>query len=77
MIKTSLLLIALLLSVVVTLTLHYQQHNRAYPLQKLQEITQLTHLGKLSLSVGYQESLYNPSYPEMPSLKKMDFIYEE
>ena len=44
--------------------------------QALQTITELTSQSKLSLSVAYDESSYNPTYPEMPNLKKMDFVYE-
>ena len=45
-------------------------------IEALQNITELTHQSKLSLSVAYDESLYNPTYPDMPNLKKMDFVYE-
>lgn len=39
-------------------------------------ITSLTHMTPLSLSVSYDESSLNMTYPEMPTLGKMDFLYE-
>ena len=39
-------------------------------------ITSLTHMSPLSLSVSYDESSFNMTYPEMPTLGKMDFLYE-
>ena len=39
-------------------------------------ITALTHMAPLSLSVAYDESNDNRTYPEMQGLGRMDFIYE-
>ncbi len=39
-------------------------------------MTALTHMAPLSLSVGYDESAYNSTYPDMSALGRMDFIYE-
>ena len=39
-------------------------------------ITSLTHMSPLSLSVSYDESSFNRTYPEMPTLGRMDFLYE-
>jgi len=44
--------------------------------QSLEAITQLTHMAPLSLSVAYDASKYNTTYPEMPTLGRMDFVYE-
>lgn len=40
-------------------------------------ISSLTHMSPLSLSVSYNESSFNLTYPEMPALGKMDFLYEQ
>lgn len=42
----------------------------------LNAITQLTHMAPLSLSVAYDASKHNITYPEMPTLNRMDFVYE-
>jgi uncharacterized membrane protein YjgN (DUF898 family) len=76
MIKSFLILTLLLLTMLITISLHYFQSSTKNIVQRLQTLTQLTHDSRLSLSVAYDESYYNPSYPEMPNLKKMDFIYE-
>ena len=39
-------------------------------------IISLTHMSPLSLSVSYDESSFNMTYPEMPTLGRMDFLYE-
>ena len=55
-------------------------HYLLFPTNKttniVQQMTQLTHMAPLSLSVAYDESIYNNSYPEMQGLGRMDFIYE-
>jgi len=61
---------------VISISLHYFQYPTKDKIEKLQTLTKLTHNSQLSLSVSYDEAYYNPSYPEMPNLKKMDFIYE-
>ena len=61
---------------IVSITLHYLQSSKKDDIEALQNIVELTHQSKLSLSVGYDESLYNPTYPDMPNLRKMNFIYE-
>ena len=76
MIKSFLILTLLLITMFITISLHYFQSSTEHKAEALKTLTQLTHDSKLSLSVAYDESYYNPSYPEMPNLKKMDFIYE-
>lgn len=76
MIKSFFLLTLLLTTMIVTIFLHYFQSSTEHKVQALQTLTQLTHNAQLSLSVAYDESYYNLSYPEMKNLKKMDFIYE-
>jgi hypothetical protein len=45
--------------------------------RSLQNMTQLIHMTPLSLSVAYDESTFNHTYPEMQGLGRMDFIYEK
>lgn len=54
-----------------TLLFPYHKHR-----ETLQAITQLTHMAPLSLSVAYDASKHNLTYPEMPALGRMDFVYE-
>lgn len=61
---------------IVSITLHYYIYPNKDNIQALQNITKLTKYSKLSLSISYDESCYNPTYPEMPNLRKMNFIYE-
>jgi len=55
-------------------------HYVLFPADKatniMRQMTQLTYMAPLSLSVAYDESVYNSTYPEMQGLGRMDFIYE-
>ncbi|MBT8344419.1 MAG: hypothetical protein KJO45_06860 [Sulfurovum sp.] len=55
-------------------------HYILFPADKttkiIQHMTALTHMAPLSLSVAYDESLYNTTYPDMQGLGRMDLIYE-
>ena len=55
-------------------------HTFLFPYEKnsisMQTLVKLTHLSPLSYSVAYDESSYNATYPEMPALGRMDFVYE-
>ena len=55
-------------------------HALLFPYEKnshsIQIMVKLTHLSQLSLSVAYDESSINATYPEMPALGRMDFVYE-
>ena len=55
-------------------------HTLLFPYEKnshsIQTVAKLTHLSPLSLSVAYDESSFNTTYPEMPALGRMDFVYE-
>ena len=55
-------------------------HTLFFPYEKttqtMRTLTQLTNISSLSLSVAYDESVYNTTYPEMPALGRMDFVYE-
>ena len=43
--------------------------------QSLQTMTTLTHMSLLSTSTAYNELAFNATYPEMPTLGRMDFVY--
>ena len=43
----------------------------------MKKITTLIQMAPFSLSVNYDESLYNETYPEMQGLGRMDFVYEQ
>ncbi len=55
-------------------------HYLLFPYNKTSEsmvnIISLTHMSPLSLSVSYDESSFNMTYPEMPTLGRMDFLHE-
>ena len=55
-------------------------HYLLFPYKKTTEpmlhITSLTSMSPLSLSVSYDEFSLNMTYPEMPPLGRMDFLYE-
>ena len=55
-------------------------HYVLFPADKaakiVRQITALTHMAPLSLSVAYDESVHNRTYPEMQGLGRMDFVYE-
>ena len=54
-----------------SLLFSYQKNSHS-----IQTVAKLTHLSPLSLSVSYDESSLNATYPEMPALGRMDFVYE-
>jgi len=66
------LLILMVLSISAHMILYpYDAHTRS-----LQNLTQLTNISELSYSVAYDASKFNATYPEMPALGRMDFVYE-
>jgi hypothetical protein len=60
----------------VSMGLHYSNFSTSQTLNPLRVLSALTKYSELSLSTPYSEKAFNPTYPEMPTLKKMDFIYE-
>ena len=76
MIQAFSFLASLLILMVLTMGLHmllfpYEEHTRS-----LQSLTKVTHFTELSLSSAYDDSTINATYPEMPALGRMDFVYE-
>ncbi len=59
------------------MTLHYVLFPYDKATKTMVQMTALAHMAPLSLSVGYDESTYNSIYPEMPTLGRMDFVYEQ
>lgn len=66
----------LLVIMVFSMGLHYILFPYSKNRQTMNNITELTYMAPLSLSVGYEESVYNSTYPDMSALGRMDFIYE-
>jgi len=56
-------------------------HSLLFPYEKsrqsVQNLVTFTHLSPLSLSTAYDESSFNMTYPEMPVLGRMDFVYDK
>ena len=44
--------------------------------QSLQTMTTLTRMSSLSTSVSYDALHFNATYPDMPTLSRMDFVYD-
>lgn len=76
MIKPFVLLSFLLLLMMFTMGLHYVLYPHTKTTDTLHSMTALIHMSSLSLSVYYDESTHNSTYPEMPALGRMDFVYE-
>ena len=53
------------------LTYPYDDHSST-----LHSLTKLTNYSELSLSLAYDDTVLNATYPEMPTLGRMDFVYE-
>ena len=53
------------------LTYPYDDHSRI-----LKSLTKLTNYSELSFSLAYDDTPLNATYPEMPTLGRMDFVYE-
>ena len=77
MIKPFLYLVTVLVVMMASMGFHYLLFPVEKTTRTLQSITGLIHMAPLSLSVAYDESNYNHTYPEMQGLGRMDFIYEQ
>ena len=76
MIKPFVAFALLLILMVFMMVSHYVLFPADKTTKIIQHMTTLTHMAPLSLSVAYDESVYNSTYPEMQGLGRMDFIYE-
>lgn len=77
MLKPFALLLFLLTVMISAVSLHYALFNDERVTRSMQDIVSLTQMAPLSLSLSYDESTYNRTYPEMQGLGRMDFIYEQ
>ena len=75
--KPFLSLIVLLIVLTTSMVFHYLQFSAEQTTRSLQYMTKLADMAPLSLSIAYDESIYNSTYPEMQGLGRMDFIYEQ
>ena len=70
-------MIVLLVLMLSSMGLHYTLFPYEKATSSMQKMTTLIQMAPLSLSVNYDESLYNRTYPEMQGLGRMDFVYEQ
>ena len=56
-------------------------HMLSFPYDKMsdsmQTLSKFIHMTSLSHSVAYDEASFNAIYPDMPSLGRMDFVYDK
>ena len=76
MIKPFVSFALLFILMVFVMSAHYLLFPHKKTTQSMLNLSSLTHLSPLSYSVAYDESSYNATYPEMPALGRMDFVYE-
>ncbi|PHS39554.1 MAG: hypothetical protein COB07_05745 [Sulfurovum sp.] len=76
MIKPFVSFVLVLILMVFVMGSHYLLFPHKKTTESMLNITSLTHISSLSLSLSYDESSFNRTYPEMPTLGKMDFLYE-
>ncbi len=77
MIKPFLVIVFFLIFMLFAMGVHGVLFPYGKAVRSMQQITTLIHMAPLSLSISYDESKYNLTYPEMPGLSRMDFIYEK
>ena len=76
MIKPFLFLGFLLTLMLLSMGVHNVQFTYDTHRQSSHALIQLTHVAKLSHSTAYDEAVLNKTYPDMPSLGRLDFVYE-
>ena len=76
MIKPFISFVLLLILMVFMMGSHYLLFPYEKNSHAIQTVVKLTHLSPLSYSVAYDELSFNATYPEMPALGRMDFVYE-
>ena len=77
MIKPFAVVVFLLILMIFSVGFHYTLFPYKETSISMQNITVLTQMAPLSLSVSYDESIYNTTYPEMQGLRRMDFVYDQ
>jgi len=76
MIKPFITLSLLLNTMILFMVLHSFYFPKKEHLQTLLAFGTLTKQSNICFSSAYDNQQFNPTYPEMSSLTKMDFIYE-
>jgi len=66
-----------LMLILMSVSLHYVLFPSIEHSRKMQQVALLTNYVHLSLSEDYDATPYNSTYPEMPPLGRMDFVYEQ
>lgn len=77
MIKPFAAVVCLLILMIFAVGLHYTLFPYEKIARSMQNISVLTQMAPLSLSVSDDESTLNTIYPEMQGLGRMDFVYEQ
>lgn len=77
MIKSFIVLISLLLLLSLAMVLHSVSFDYESSSENIRNISELSHVSRLSLSAAYDESVYNQTYPQMPTLERRHFVYEK
>jgi len=77
LIKPFVSLASLLILMVFAMGVHALLFPYEKTTQSLQIMTTLTHMSSLSTSTAYDELAFNATYPDMPTLGRMDFVYDK
>ena len=77
MIKPFVALAFVLTLMILAVGLHFTLFPCAQNIEKLQQFTSFTQISTPSLSIQYDTSKFNTAYPDMPTLGRMDFVYEQ
>ena len=56
---------------------HYTLFPYKETSDSMQIMTKLTHMASPSHSVAYNEASFNATYPDMPTLGRLDFVYDK
>ena len=77
MTKPFVFLAALLMLMVFSMALHTVLFPYKKTSDSMHTIAKLTQLNTLSLSTAYDGASFNVTYPDMPTLGRMDFVYDK
>ena len=76
MVKSFVSLVSILVLMVFSMGIHILTYPYEQEIGTLQNVTKLTNYAEISLSLAYDGTTHNATYPEMPALGRMDFVYE-
>lgn len=77
MIKPFVFLASLLIFMIFSMSVHIALSPYQEMSDSMQTLAKLTHMTSLSHSVAYDEVPFNATYPDMPTLGRMDFVYDQ